>query len=304
MIRFIVVRLLQAIPAWIGMTMVVFALMQFLGDPTVVMLPPDASEANRAAFRAAYGLDQPIYVQYWRFLLHVTQGDFGKSISYHEPATRVFLSRLPATAQLSVAAMVLATIIAIPAGIIAAVKRTSIYSYLSMGLVLLGQSIATFWLGMMLILIFAVNLRIFPVSGYGTPMHLVLPTITLAAWLLGLLARMTRSELLEVLGHDYIRTARAKGLAEPVVVTKHALKNVLIPIVTLIGLQFAHLFGGAIMTEVVFAWPGIGTLVMDAIFKRDYPLVLVSVSMVATIFIAVNLVVDILYCYIDPRIRY
>ena len=304
MIRFIVVRLLQAIPAWIGMTMVVFALMQFLGDPTVVMLPPDASEANRAAFRAAYGLDQPFYVQYWRFLLHVTQGDFGKSISYHEPATRVFFSRLPATAQLSVAAMVLATIIAIPAGIIAAVKRNSIYSYLSMGLVLLGQSIATFWLGMMLILIFAVHLRIFPVSGYGTPMHLVLPTITLAAWLLGLLARMTRSELLEVLGHDYIRTARAKGLPEPVVVTKHALKNVLIPIVTLIGLQFAHLFGGAIMTEVVFAWPGIGTLVMDAIFKRDYPLVLVSVSMVATIFIAVNLVVDVLYCYIDPRIRY
>lgn len=135
-------------------------------------------------------------------------------------------------------------------------------------------------------------------------MHLVLPTITLAAWLLGLLARMTRSELLEVLGHDYVRTARAKGLTEPVVVAKHALKNVLIPIVTLIGLQFAHLFGGAIMTEVVFAWPGIGTLVMDAIFKRDYPLVLVSVSMVATIFIAVNLVVDLLYSYIDPRIRY
>jgi peptide/nickel transport system permease protein len=304
MIKFIVLRLLQAIPAWIGMTMVVFALMQFLGDPTVVMLPPDASEANRAAFRTAYGLDQPFYVQYWRFLLHVAQGDFGKSISYHEPAAKVFLSRLPATAQLSAAAMILATIIAIPAGIIAAVKRNSIYSYLSMGFVLLGQSIATFWLGMMLILIFAVNLRIFPVSGYGTPMHLVLPTITLAAWLLGLLARMTRSELLEVLGHDYVRTARAKGLTEPVVVAKHALKNVLIPIVTLIGLQFAHLFGGAIMTEVVFAWPGIGTLVMDAIFKRDYPLVLVSVSMVATIFIAVNLVVDLLYSYIDPRIRY
>jgi len=304
MIKFIVVRLLQAIPAWIGMTMVVFALMQFLGDPTVVMLPPDASEANRAAFRAAYGLDQPIYVQYWRFLLHVAQGDFGKSISYHEPAASVFFGRLPATAQLSLAAMILATLIAIPAGIIAAVKRNSVYSYLSMGFVLLGQSIATFWLGMMLILIFAVKLRIFPVSGYGTPMHLVLPAITLAAWLLGLLARMTRSELLEVLGHDYVRTARAKGLTEPVVVTKHALKNVLIPIVTLIGLQFAHLFGGAIMTEVVFAWPGIGTLIMDAIFKRDYPLVLVSVSMVATIFIAVNLVVDILYSYIDPRIRY
>ena len=304
MIRFIVVRLLQAIPAWIGMTMVVFALMQFLGDPTVVMLPPDASEVNRAAFRAAYGLDQPVYVQYWRFLLHVAQGDFGKSISYHEPATRVFLSRLPATVQLSLAAMILATIVAIPAGIVAAVKRNSIYSYLSMGFVLLGQSIATFWLGMMLILIFAVNLKIFPVSGYGTPLHLVLPAITLAAWLLGLLARMTRSELLEVLGQDYVRTARAKGLAEPVVVAKHALKNVLIPIVTLIGLQFAHLFGGAIMTEVVFAWPGIGTLIMDAIFKRDYPVVLVSVSMVATIFIAINLVVDILYSYIDPRIRY
>lgn len=286
------------------MTMVVFALMQLLGDPTVVMLPPDASETNRVAFRAAYGLDQPFYIQYWRYLLRAAQGDFGNSISYHEPALSVFLGRLPATFQLSLAAITLAIIIAIPAGIISAVNRNSVYSYVTMTFVLLGQSIATFWLGMMLILVFAVHLGIFPVSGYGTPMHLVLPAITLAAWLLGLLARMTRSELLETLGYDYIRTARAKGLAEKVVILKHALKNMLIPLVTLIGLQFAHLFGGAIMTEVVFAWPGIGTLIMDSIIKRDYPIVLVSVSMVATIFIAVNLVVDILYSYIDPRVRY
>ncbi len=304
MTRLISVRLLQAIPAWIGMTVVVFALMKFLGDPTMVLLPPDASDTNRAAFRAAYGLDQPFYVQYGRYLIHVAQGDFGISISYHEPALNVFLSRLPATFQLSLAAITLATLISIPAGMISAVKRNSIYSYLSMTFVLLGQSVATFWLGMMLILVFAVNLRFFPVSGYGTPMHLVLPTITLAAWLLGLLTRMTRSELLDVLGHDYVRTARAKGLTERVVIRKHALRNALIPIVTVIGLQFAHLFGGAIMTEVVFAWPGIGTLVIDSIFRRDYPVVLVSLSMVATIFIVVNLIVDILYSCIDPRIRY
>lgn len=304
MIKLISSRLLQAIPAWIGMTIAVFTLMQFLGDPSMVLLPPDASEANRAAFRAAYGLDQPLYVQYWRYLIRAAQGNFGTSISYQEPALNVFLNRLPATFQLSVAAITLATLISIPSGIISAVKRSSIYSYLSMTFVLLGQSVATFWLGMMLILVFAVNLRIFPVSGYGTPMHLVLPTITLAAWLLGLLARMTRSELLDVLGHDYVRTARAKGLTERVVIRKHALRNALIPIVTVVGLQFGHLFGGAIMTEVVFAWPGIGTLVMDSIFKRDYPVVLVSLSMVATIFIMINLVVDILYSYIDPRIRY
>jgi ABC-type dipeptide/oligopeptide/nickel transport system permease component len=286
------------------MSVAVFALMQLLGDPSLVLLPPDATEANRAAFRAAYGLDEAFYVQYWRYLGRVVQGDFGTSMSYHEPALNVFLHRLPATLQLSVAAITLAILISIPSGIISAVKRNSIYSYVSMTFVLLGQSVATFWLGMILILIFAVNLRMFPVSGYGTLMHLVLPTITLAAWLLALLARMTRSELLDVLGHDYVRTARAKGLNERVVIRKHALMNALIPIVTVIGLQFGQLFGGAIMTEVVFAWPGIGTLVMDSIFQRDYAVVLVSLSMVATISIVINLFVDILYAYIDPRIKY
>ena len=284
------------------MTMVVFALIQLLGDPTVVMLPPDASEANRLAFRSAYGLDQPFYIQYWRYLLRAARGDFGNSISYHEPALSVFLSRLPATFQLSLAAIELAIIIAIPAGIISAVKRNSYYSYVTMTFVLLGQSIATFWLGMMLILVFAVKLGWLPAAGRDGPASLVLPAVALGAFSMARIARMARSGMLEVLAQDYVRTARAAGVRAFVVTYKYALKNAAIPLVTIVGLEFGVLLGGAVITETIFAWPGVGRLAVDAIFSRDYPLVQAIVAMLATLFVLINLVMDLVYTYLDPRI--
>jgi ABC-type dipeptide/oligopeptide/nickel transport system permease component len=227
----------------------------------------------------------------------------GQSFAYRRPALEVVLERLPATLELSAAALLIALTIAIPAGIISAVKRNSVFDHLSMGMVLLGQSVPTFWLGMLMILVFAVGLHVLPVSGRGSFAQLVLPSVTLAMWLLALVARLTRSGMLEVLSQDYIRTARAKGLAEVAVTTRHALRNALVPIVTVVGLQVGGLLGGAVMTEAVFAWPGVGTLVLESILKRDYPVVLAALIMVATAFVLINLLVDLLYGYLDPRAR-
>jgi len=263
----------------------------------------EASEEVRADFRRAYGLDRPIPVQYAHYLARLLQGDFGQSFSYRRPALEVVLERLPATLELSAAALLIAVLIAVPAGIISAVKRNSIFDHLSMGLVLLGQSVPTFWLGMLMILVFAVGLHALPVSGRGSFAQLVLPSVTLAMWLLALVARLTRSGMLEVLSQDYIRTARAKGLAEFVVTARHAVRNALVPIVTVVGLQVGGLLGGAVMTEAVFAWPGVGTLVLESILKRDYPVVLAALIMVATAFVLINLLVDLLYGCLDPRVR-
>jgi len=256
----------------------------------------------RADFRRAYGLDQPIPVQYGHYLARLLQGDFGQSFAYRRPALEVVLERLPATLELSSAALLIALTVAIPAGIISAVKRNSIFDHISMGLVLLGQSVPTFWLGMLMILVFAVGLHVLPVSGRGSFAQLVLPSVTLAMWLLALVARLTRSGMLEVLSQDYIRTARAKGLAEFVVTARHAVRNALVPIVTVVGLQAGGLLGGAVMTEAVFAWPGVGTLVLESILKRDYPVVLAALIMVAAAFVLINLLVDLLYGYLDPRV--
>lgn len=303
MAAFLLVRLLQAIPALIGVTAVAFALLQSAGDPTQVLLPAQASDEVRAAYRAAYGLDQPLPVQFGYYLARVAQGDFGRSFAYNRPALEVVLERLPATLELSIAAMAIALVVAIPAGIVSAVRRNSVFDRLSILVVLLGQSVPTFWLGMLLILVFAVRFQALPVSGRGSGAQLVLPSVTLAMFLLALTARLTRSGMLEVLSQDYIRTARAKGLAEWVVTTRHALKNTLIPIITVLGLQLGGLLGGAVMTETVFAWPGVGTLVLDSILKRDYPVVLAALIMVAIGFVLLNLVVDLLYALLDPRVR-
>ncbi|MBI4494337.1 MAG: ABC transporter permease [Chloroflexi bacterium] len=296
-------RLVQAVPSVLGVTLIAFVLLQASGDLTTLLLPAEASDEVRAAFRRAYGLDEPIPVQYLHYLSRLAQGDFGRSFAYNRPASQVVLERLPATLELSAVAMAIAVALAIPAGIISAVRRNSLFDRLSMGVVLLGQSVPTFWLGMLLILVFAVQFQVLPVSGRGSLAQLVLPSVTLAMWLLALLARLTRSGMLEVLSQDYIRTARAKGLGELSVTTRHALRNTLIPIVTVIGLQIGSLLGGAVMTETVFAWPGIGTLVLDSILKRDYPVVLAALIMVAAGFVLINLLIDVLYAYLDPRVK-
>ena len=303
MTRFALARLVQAIPSLLGVTLAAFVLLQLSGDVTEILLPPQATDEVRAAFRHAYGLDQPIPVQYVDYLSHLLRGDFGLSFAYQQPAFQVVLGRLPATLELSAVAMLIAILIAIPAGIVSAVKRSSIFDRLAMGMVLLGQSVPTFWLGMLLIMVFAVHFRVLPVSGRGTLLQLILPSVTLSMWLLALLARLTRSGMLEVLSQDYVRTARAKGLGEPTVLGRHAFRNAMNPIITLVGLQLGGLLGGAVLTETVFAWPGIGTLMLDSILKRDYPVVLAGLIMIACGFVIINFLVDVLYRGLDKRVQ-
>jgi ABC-type dipeptide/oligopeptide/nickel transport system permease component len=301
--RTILRRTLRAVAALLLVTAVVFALLQLSGDPAYVLLAPEATPEQRAAFRAQYGLDQPLPVQYARYLARVVQGDFGQSFSFQAPALQVALQRLPATLELTLAAMALAVLVAIPAAVIAALWRGRLFDRALMAVTLAGQSVPTFWLGMMMIIVAAVHFRVLPASGRGGWSHLVMPAVALALWLMALLARVTRSEMLEALEQDYVRTARAKGLAESAVAARHALKNALLPIVTVLGLQFGGLLGGAVMTETVFAWPGVGTMILDAILKKDFPVVLAGVMVVAAGFIVVNLVLDLLYSALDPRIR-
>jgi peptide/nickel transport system permease protein len=300
---YVVGRLLQAAAALLGVTAVAFLLVSLSGDPAFILLSPEAGEEQRAAFRKLYGLDQPLPLQYARYVGHVVRGDFGSSFAQGRPALIIVLERVPATLILTTAAVALGMVIGIPAGVIAAVKANRGLDRAVMALVLLGQSVPTFWLGLVMIRVFAVNFRWLPVSGYGTGLHLAMPAVVLGLYLAALLARVTRSEMVEALAQDYVRTARAKGLSETAVTIAHALKNALLPIVTLIGLQLGALLGGAVITETVFAWPGIGTLVLDAILRKDYPVVLAAVELVAAAFIVINMSLDLLYGVLDPRVR-
>jgi ABC-type dipeptide/oligopeptide/nickel transport system permease component len=303
MLRAVLSRVVQAVPALIGITAVAFVLLHISGDPTYILLPPEASNAERAAFRHAYGLDEPLPIQYATYVARLVQGDLGTSFAFREPALQVVMRRYPNPLELAVVATLVALLVAIPAGVLSAVRRGSVLDRVLMTLVLLAQSIPTFWLGMLLILVLAVGLRWFPASGQGSLANLVLPCVTLSAWFVALLTRLTRSEMLEVLAQDYVRTARAKGVRERVVLLRHGLRNASIPIVTIVGLQFGGLLGGAVMTETVFAWPGVGTLILDSILKKDYPVVLAGVLVVAGTFILINLVLDLLYVYLDPRLQ-
>jgi peptide/nickel transport system permease protein len=300
---YVVGRLLQAAVALLGVTCVAFLLVSLSGDPAFILLTPEAGDEQRAAFRRTYGLDQPLPVQYARYVSHVVRGDFGTSLAFGRPAILVVLERVPATLTLTATAVVLGLAVGIPAGVVAAVRAGALLDRAVMAMVLLGQSVPTFWLGLLMIRIFAVNLRWLPVSGYGGVLNLVMPALALGLYLAALLARLTRSEMLEALAQDYVRTARAKGLSERAVTIVHALKNALLPIVTLIGLQLGALLGGAVVTETVFAWPGIGTLVLDAILRKDYPVLLAAVELVAAAFIVINMSLDLLYGYLDPRLR-
>ncbi len=285
------------------MSVVVFALVHLSGDPVLLMVSPDAPPDVVTATRHALGFDRPIHQQFARYLSSAARGDLGISLRINRPVTTLILERLPATMELTIAAFVIAVLIAIPAGIVSAVKRGTAVDRLAMMGAVAGQAIPIFWLALLLISLFGVRLRWLPVYGSGTLAHLVLPAVSLSTIILGRLARLVRSSMLEVLGQDYVRTARAKGLGEPRVLAAHALKNAAIPIVTLLGLQFAQLLGGAVVTETIFAWPGIGRLVVEAIFNRDFPVVQGVVLVVSLIFVAVNVLVDLTYAVLDPRIR-
>jgi ABC-type dipeptide/oligopeptide/nickel transport system permease component len=288
----------------LGVSFVVFLILHLTGDPALLLLPPDASAEDIAKFRRAMGFDDPWPVQYLRFLKGAVRGDFGESVRHGEPAMGLVLERLPATFELAGAGLLIALCLAIPAGIVSAVRRNTAVDYVSTVVALLGQAMPTFWLGIMLILVFSVRLSWLPSSGRGDIEHLILPAITLGLFTTARITRLTRSGMLEVLGQDYIRTARAKGVSEPPVVWKHALKNASIPIVTIVGIELGTLLGGSVITETIFAWPGVGRLSVQAIFNRDYPVVQAAVFLLASTFVIVNFLVDVVYTYLDPRIRF
>jgi ABC-type dipeptide/oligopeptide/nickel transport system permease component len=301
---FILRRFLQAIAVIFGVTLVTFMLMHLTGDPVGLMLPDDASPEEHERIRQLLGLDDPLPVQFARFLGGAIRGDFGQSIRQGEPALQLVLERLPATIELTLAAMLIAMLVAFPAGIIAASRRGGVVDQVAMLFALVGQSVPNFWLGIMLILFFSVSLEWLPPFGRGGLENLILPAFTLAMYSMARTARLIRSGMIEVLSQDYVRTARAKGLAETLVLRRHALKNALIPAVTVLGLDLAHLLGGAVITEVIFAWPGVGRLAVNAIYARDYPVVQAAVFVVAVGYTAINFFVDILYAYLNPKVRF
>ena len=308
-------RLWQSLLVLFGISLIVFILLHLSGDPAVLMMPPDATKEDLENFRKLMGFNDPLFVrwppwriisdtQYGRFLGGVVRGDFGNSFRHQQPALGLVLERMPATIQLTLAAMGIAVSVAIPVGILSAVKRNTSVDHLGMLLALLGQSMPVYWLGIMFILLFAVRLSLFPAFGSGTWHHLVLPAVTLGAFSMARIARLTRSGMLEVLGQEYIRTARAKGLRDLTVILKHGLKNAAIPVITVIGLDLGTLLGGAVITETIFAWPGVGRLAIQAIANRDYPVVQAAVFLLAAIFVLINFLVDVLYSYVDPRVAY
>jgi peptide/nickel transport system permease protein len=286
-----------------GVVTLVFVALRMSGDPAATMLPGDASVDELRDLRHALGLDQPLHVQYVRFLASAVTGDFGMSLRHQEPAMGLVLERLPATLELAFAALLLSVAVALPLGILAALHRGRLADMLAMAFAVVGQATPYFWMGIMLILIFAVELQWVPTSGRGGLERLILPAVTLGTHFMAVLARLTRTSMLEVLGQNYVTTARAKGLTERSVVLVHALKNAAVPVVTLIGLQFGTLLGGAVVTETIFAWPGVGRLAVQSIFVRDYPVVQAGVFVLALSFVAINLLVDLLYGWLDPRTR-
>jgi peptide/nickel transport system permease protein len=304
MLKYIGRRLLMLIPVLLGVTFIVFSIMYMTpGDPAQLILGESAPPEAVAELRADMGLEDPFIVQYGRFVVNAVQGDFGKSYTTKRDVFSEIFARFPNTLKLAGVGVLLAIAIGIPVGIISATRQYSFIDSASMIGALLGVSMPNFWLGLMLILFFSVTLGWLPSSGSETWKHMILPSITLGTGAAAIITRMTRSSMLEVIRQDFIRTARAKGVAEKKVINKHALKNALIPVITVVGLQFGYLLGGAVLTETVFSWPGVGRLLVEAIRQKDTPTVLASVVFMATTFSFVNLLVDVLYAYVDPRIK-
>lgn len=313
MFAYLVKRLFATIPTVLGVSIVVFALIHLIpGDPVATMLGMEADQATIDQARRELGLDRPLLEQYMRWFGNILRGDLGRSIQGNQSVFLLVLEKMPATLELSFAALVLSLLIALPAGILSAVYKDTWIDYLSTLVALFGVSVPGFWLGLILIYIFSLKLGFVPPGGYSpfwenpgmNLRYLLLPAISLGSGLAGIVARMVRATMLDVLNYDYIRVARAKGLAERIVITKHALKNTLIPTITIVGLQIGVLLGGAVVIETVFAWPGIGKLTVDAILGRDFPVVQGATFLIAVALVLVNLLVDITYAIADPRIRY
>ncbi len=292
------------VPVMLGVALVVFSIMYLTpGDPATLLLGERASQEEILMLRNEMGLNDPFVVQYLRFVFKAATGNLGTSLVTGKPVISEIWARFPATLQLAFWGVVVAILIGIPVGIVSATKQYSLFDTVSMLLALVGVSMPNFWQGLMTILLFSVYLKWLPPFGYGTPAHLVMPAITLGTSTAAIVTRMTRSSMLEVVRQDYIRTARAKGLPEGTVIMRHALMNALIPIITVVGLQFGYLLGGAILTETVFSWPGVGTLLVASIKQKDFPMVQGAVVFIAVVFSLVNLAVDVLYAFVDPRIK-
>ncbi|MBD8070807.1 ABC transporter permease [Bacillus sp. PS06] len=302
--KFLLTNILRIIPVLFIITIIVFVLVRVTGDPVALMLPETATDEDRVALQEALGLNEPLYKQYLFFLGDLVQGDFGDSFRYNQPALAIVLERLPASFSLAIASMIIATLISVPLGILSAIKRNTFIDLFITSSSVLGKAMPNFWLGIMLILLLAVNFTIFPVSGTGSMMHLVLPAITLGTGIAAEMTRLIRSSMLEILGQDYIRTARSKGLIEFVVVNKHAFRNALIPVVTIMALQTATLIGGTLITETIFSWPGMGQLLVQAVNLRDMAVVQAATFVIAILVILSNLFADLAYRYLDPRIKY
>ncbi|MGI9145933.1 MAG: ABC transporter permease [Chloroflexota bacterium] len=297
-------RVVQALIVIWGVSVIVFALVRLApSDPVTLMLSETATPQQIAEARHQLGFDQPIFVQYGVFVQRALRGDLGQSIYFKEPALGVVMQALPKTLLLGAVAFALSLAVAVPIGVLSALRRDTLWDYLGVGVALVGQATPPYWLGIVLILIFSVNLHVLPTSGSFGPQYIILPAVTLAAVLMPIVTRLVRSGMLDVLHEDYLRTARAKGLPERSVILGHALRSMLIPLVTVLGLQLSALLGGAVVIEQVFGWPGVGQIAVNAISSRDYPIVQATVLVVSTAFVFVNLAVDALYAWLDPRIR-
>ena len=300
---YIINRLFQGVLTFLGVSVLVFVLGRVTGDPVALLAPDNATAEQKEQIRESLGLNDPVAVQYWNFITKAVQGDFGTSYVSRQSVTKLVKDTLPATLQLAVASFLIAVVVSIPIGILVALKRNTVWDLLGNVLALVGQAMPNFWLALMLMLVFSVKLKLLPISGREGPANMVLPVLTLALAALGYFVRMVRSSMLEVLGQEYIRTARGKGVRELMVVGKHALKNALIPVITVMGIHFGNLLSGAFVIETVFAWPGLGRLGVTALFARDFAVIQGVVLVSTAIFVLVNLVVDILYTLLDPRIR-
>ena len=302
--NYFVRRILQIIPVLLIISFIVFSLVFIAGDPVALMLPDDASQEDVELLRESLGLNESFIVQYTTYLMNLVQGDFGESYRYGQDAMSIVLERLPATLELGIAALLIAIVVSIPLGIWSATKQNSSLDLVATGAAVIGKAMPNFWLGIMLILLFSVTLSFFPVSGRGTLMHLVLPSVTLATGIAAEMTRLIRSSMIETLNQDYVRTAKSKGLKDRIVVYKHAFRNSLIPVITITALQTSTLVGGTLITETVFSWPGLGQLLIQAVNTRDMAIVQASVFVIATLVILMNLVADILYRLLDPQMKY
>lgn len=303
MARYLLSRLGQAVLVLLGVSLLIFFSLHLTGDPAAIMMPPGSSQQEIEHFRQQMGFDQPLLWQYGQYLNNLLHGNLGQSLRYNQSVTALIAERVPATVLLAVTALAWSTALGLLLGLVSAIWRNSVWDLLARLFAFSGQAIPVFWLGLLMILLFSLDLRWLPSSGYGTAAHLAMPAISLGAYYMSAIARLVRASLIDVLHQDYIRTARAKGLSAWRILIRHGLRNALIPVVTVQGMYFASLLGGALVTEIIFAWPGIGRLAVQAIQNRDFPLVQAIVLLAAAVFVVVNLLIDLLYVVLNPRIR-